>query len=55
MLNLLTAPELRALLKLSTHQFEKVVKEPGFPAPIIFGVRKRRWRESDVAAWLEGK
>lgn len=55
MLNLLTAPELRARLKLSVHEFEKIANEPSFPAPIMFGVRKRRWREADVTAWLAGK
>lgn len=46
-MNLMTIDDISQMLKLSrTHTLNVIVKQPGFPAPVI-GVRKQRW---DAAA-----
>ena len=48
---LLTNRDLQARLRLSRTSIHFMVKRGEFPAPVQIG-RARRWRESDVNAWI---
>jgi excisionase family DNA binding protein len=50
---LLTARELATLLQISLRQLWRLRAGKELPAPIRVGRRSVRWRESDVARYLE--
>lgn len=50
---LLTAKEVMARLRFAHRTLYRKIEEEGFPAPIRFNVNCVRWRERDVAAWVE--
>jgi len=52
-MNLLTIDDISQMLKLSrTYTLNVIVKQPGFPAPVL-GVRKPRWDESSIVRHLK--
>ena len=51
-MNLLDAKDVLVILKCSKGTLVDLIDKHGFPQPIPFGKRKRRWREVDVHAWV---
>lgn len=51
---LLTSAEITERLKISEGTFKKIRSQPGFPRPVMLTPTSHpRWREGDIAAWLE--
>jgi len=48
----LTLPEVMALLAISRHTVERLVRSHGLPPPRCIGTRTKRWLHSEVVAWL---
>ena len=55
MIELMTTKELVAMLKISRSSINKIIKEEGFPKPVIIGQRKKYWRVNDINAWLSAR
>lgn len=51
--NLLTLDEVMAQLKMSRTSIYRLMTEYGFPRPLKIGGRTNRWRQEDVAEWLD--
>ncbi|MDP3651084.1 MAG: hypothetical protein Q8R67_05305 [Rhodoferax sp.] len=52
-MNLMTVDEISQMVKLSrNYTLKVVVKQPGFPAPVI-GISKPRWDENAVKRYLK--
>lgn len=54
---LLSATEVAEWLNVSKDQIRRWTKENhnGFPQPIRFNQKTRRWRREDIDRWLESK
>ena len=50
---LLGKPEILGLLAISRTQLWRLIRAGRFPEPIRLGHRTVRWRERDVATWLD--
>lgn len=48
---LLTPDEVREEVRLSESTIYRLRRQKLFPAPIIIGLRKHAWRESEIKAW----
>ena len=56
--HLLTIEQVAERLRFSTHTIRKWVKQRqcGFPQPVKIGQRREwRWRETDLAEWIESQ
>lgn len=53
-IEVLTPPEIADLLKVSVRSLqEKVMRSPGFPAPVIdVSPKTRRWTRASIDKWL---
>ena len=51
---LLSAEDVRTVLRISRRTFELLVARGEAPAHLVVG-RQRRWRETDVANWIESR
>ena len=49
---LLTCKDVVAQTKLSRSTIYRLVRDGSFPKPVRVGPRGKRWRESDIRAWL---
>jgi len=47
--------EVEAVIGYSKASIYRLIPAGEFPAPIAFTVRSVRWRESDIAAWIQQK
>lgn len=52
---LLTPDEVRDRVRLSETSIYRLRRRKRFPAPIIIGLRKHAWRESEIEAWLASR
>jgi excisionase family DNA binding protein len=52
---LLTVTDITSFLRISKPSLRTWVADGRFPAPLIIGGRVRRWRRSDVVAFLDAK
>ena len=52
-LELLTAPEVAAILRIHAKSIWRLVRDSGFPKPIKISPRITRWRRSEVNAFIE--
>lgn len=50
---LMQGEELRDLLGISQHLFERWRCQGRLPAPLLLTKRTLRWRRSEIAAWIE--
>ena len=49
---LLSADEVRAMLRVSRRTFESIVARNEAPPHLLIG-RQRRWRQGDVTGWID--
>ncbi len=49
---IMTKADLAALIQLSARSVERLARTGKLPAPIVIG-GSRRWRRSEVEAWLD--
>lgn len=54
-LQLLKAADVARLLRVSVRQVWRLVASGALPEPVKLAARTVRWREADLAAWLEGR
>ena len=52
---LLTPDEVRERVRLSETTLYRLRRRNRFPAPIVIGLRKHAWRESEIEAWLASR
>ncbi|TFU00046.1 DNA-binding protein [Polymorphobacter arshaanensis] len=53
---MVTAAEIAAQLKMSLTGFRSLLNErDDFPLPTSIGIRKKRWKLSDVNAWINAQ
>lgn len=55
MARLLTCAEVEHSVRLSRSSLYRKVREGTFPAPIQVGDRAIRWREDEIAEWIESR
>jgi excisionase family DNA binding protein len=51
---LLSTEDVRTVLRISRRTFESMVARGEAPTHLVVG-RQRRWKEADVAAWIESR
>ena len=55
MMSLLTRRQVETRCQLARTTIYRLMRLGQFPEPIRVGVRAVRWREDDIAAWLESR
>ena len=50
---LLRVPEVLAMVGVGKNKLEDMVAAGDFPAPLWIGPKARRWRRSEILAWIE--
>lgn len=52
---LLRRAEVEHLCGLSRSQIYRMLEEGKFPVPVTVGARAKRWREDEIALWIESR
>lgn len=52
---LLTPKDVEALLNVGRVQVYRLMERHGFPRPIYLSPQSRRWKASEVQAWIESR
>jgi predicted DNA-binding transcriptional regulator AlpA len=47
--------ELPTACRFSRHTMRRMIRDEGFPMPILVSPQRHAWRESEVQAWLESR